>query len=169
MADPYVGEIRLFAGNFEPVGWMFCDGRELQIDDHVLLFSIIGTTYGGDGASTFQLPDLQGRAPVHRGTSSSGSTYLTGETGGVEEVQLTVQQIPQHNHAFTASSGAGNITLPKGVLIASPSGLAPYIAEAPSTNLPPTTVVPVGGSQPHENRTAYNVISFIIADFGEVP
>jgi microcystin-dependent protein len=168
MADPFVGEIRLFAGNFEPAGWMFCDGRELQIVDHVPLFSLIGTTYGGDGQDTFHLPDLQGRAPVHRGTSA-GSTYTTGETGGVEEVQLTVQQIPPHTHAFTASSGAGNITLPKGVLIATPSGLAPYIAEAPSVNLPPTTVVPVGGSQPHENRTAFAVISFIIADFGEEP
>src|SRR5688572_12849104 len=113
MADPFLGEIRLFAGNFEPVGWMFCDGRELEIADHVPLFSLIGTIYGGDGQSTFNLPDLRGRVPVHRGQAPGGSSYFTGETGGVEEVTLSVQQIPSHNHAFVASTGAGNTTVPK--------------------------------------------------------
>src|SRR5439155_25768157 len=104
MAQPYVGEIRMFAGNFAPAGWMFCEGQLLPISEYDLLFNLIGTTYGGDGQSTFALPDLQGRVPVHQGRSRSGTTYLVGEASGVETVTLTKDQIPAHNHGFVATA-----------------------------------------------------------------
>src|SRR5437870_1250464 len=106
MGEPYVGEIRLFAGNFPPNGWMFCEGQLLPISENEVLFQLIGTTYGGDGQSTFALPDLRGRVPIHQGTGSGLSTYILGENGGVEEVTLTTQQIPIHTHpALCVTSG----------------------------------------------------------------
>src|SRR5437868_626698 len=99
MSNPYVGEIRLWASNFEPYGWLFCKGQLLPISENDVLFQLIGTTYGGDGESTFALPDLQGRAPVHQGLGSGLSNRTIGETGGASSVTLTVQQIPSHNHA----------------------------------------------------------------------
>src|SRR6476660_355411 len=112
MAQPYVGEIRMFAGNFAPAGWMFCDGQLLPISENETLFQLIGTTYGGDGESTFALPDLRGRIPIHWGTGG-GATYQLAETGGVEEVTLTVSQIPVHTHALLASNdnATGNAPL----------------------------------------------------------
>src|SRR3954454_15017263 len=101
MGQPYVGEIRMFGGNFAPNGWMFCNGQPLPISENDVLFQLIGTTYGGDGQETFNLPDLRARVPMHMGTGG-GSTYQIGETGGVESVTLTTQQIPLHNHAFLA-------------------------------------------------------------------
>src|SRR3954451_14775137 len=101
MAQPYVGEIRMFAGNFAPAGWMFCDGTLLPISDNETLFNLIGTTYGGDGQQTFALPDLRGRVPVHQGTGQSA--YDLAESGGVEQVTLTTQQTPAHNHALAAT------------------------------------------------------------------
>src|SRR6185437_7749552 len=103
MAQPYVGEIRMFAGNFNPNGWAFCNGALLPISENETLFQLIGTTYGGDGQETFALPNLQSRVPIHMGTGASGSTFVLAETGGVESVTLTTQQIPLHNHAFVAS------------------------------------------------------------------
>src|SRR2546426_7916463 len=103
MAQPYVGEIRMFAGNFAPAGWMFCDGQLLPISENETLFNLIGTTYGGDGQSTFALPDLQSRVPIHMGTSTLGTTYTEGEKAGVEQVTLTTQQLPTHNHSVLAS------------------------------------------------------------------
>src|SRR3954452_11916502 len=107
MALPYLGEIRLFGGNFAPVGWLFCDGAALAIAQYDTLFQLIGTTYGGDGQTTFNVPDLRGRAPLHQGTASSGTTYTIGEMAGAEEVTLTVQQLPVHSHPLFASLGAG--------------------------------------------------------------
>src|SRR5918992_56605 len=105
MAQPYVGEIRMFGGNFAPVGWMFCEGQQLPISENETLFQLIGTTYGGDGEETFNLPDLRGRLPIHWGNAESGTTYGTpGITGGTEEVTLTTQQIPVHTHALLAST-----------------------------------------------------------------
>src|SRR5687767_8627588 len=104
MAQPYVGEIRIFAGNFAPAGWMFCEGQLLPISENETLFQLIGTTYGGDGQETFNLPDLRGRLPLHQGTGNQGITRTLGETAGTEEVTLTVQQIPVHNHALLAST-----------------------------------------------------------------
>src|ERR1051326_1475358 len=106
MSTPYIGEIRLFAGNFAPVGWLFCDGSTLPISQYDVLFNLIGTTYGGDGQNTFDLPDLRGRVPLHQG-SNQASTYVLGEEGGVESVTLTTQQIPQHTHALQATTASG--------------------------------------------------------------
>src|SRR6202165_5378460 len=103
MSQPYVGEIRMFAGNFAPAGWMFCEGQLLPISEYETLFNLIGTTYGGDGQSTFALPDLRGRLPLHQGNG-----FTLAETGGVEEVTLTVSQIPAHNHPFLATTNLAN-------------------------------------------------------------
>src|SRR5918999_1311119 len=107
MGQPYVGEIRMFGGSFAPAGWVFCNGQSLPISEHETLFTLIGTTYGGDGQETFRVPDLRGRLPIHAGTGSSGTTYALGEAAGVESVTLTTQQIPIHNHAMLASNNVG--------------------------------------------------------------
>src|ERR671920_143433 len=106
MPEPFVGELRMFAGNFPPAGWAFCDGTPLPISENEILFQLIGTTYGGDGEETFNLPDLRGRLPIHQGTGPGGTTYIVGEAAGTEEVTLTTQQIPAHNHALLASTNA---------------------------------------------------------------
>src|SRR3954466_1443371 len=127
MAQPYVGEIRMFAGNFAPAGWMFCEGQLLPISENETLFNLIGTTYGGDGQSTFALPDLRGRLPLHQG----GGTVLA-ETGGAETVTLTATQIPQHSHPFMAvGSARGSQTSPAGSLPAQSYNVTPYINDAP--------------------------------------
>src|SRR6188508_1233640 len=113
MAQPYVGEIRMFAGNFAPAGWMFCEGQALPISENETLFQLIGTTYGGDGEQTFNLPNLQSRIPLHFGTGGGG-TYQLGELAGVEQVTLSVQQIPIHTHALLASLDPQNATNPNG-------------------------------------------------------
>src|SRR5436305_5925258 len=112
MAQPYVGEIRMFAGNFAPNGWMFCEGATLPISENDVLFQLIGTTYGGDGEETFNLPNLASRIPIHMGTAPSGNTYQIGEMAGVEEVTLTTQQIPSHTHPAVATSNVGNTVSP---------------------------------------------------------
>src|ERR1700745_1125064 len=112
MAQPYVGEIRMFAGNFAPAGWMFCEGQLLPISEYEPLFNLIGTTYGGDGQSTFALPDLRGRVPVHMGTGGGLSTYTIGESGGVESVTLNQQQIPVHNHMVYTNNNQGSVSVP---------------------------------------------------------
>src|SRR6184192_1224764 len=112
MAQPYVGEIKMFAGNFAPAGWMFCEGQLLPISENENLFNLIGTTYGGDGQSTFALPDLQGRIPMHMGTGSDGINYQLADKAGVETVTLTTSQIPAHTHAFLGSSNAATFTSP---------------------------------------------------------
>jgi microcystin-dependent protein len=170
MAQPYVGEIRMFAGNFAPAGWMFCDGAQLPISENETLFTLIGTTYGGDGQETFNLPDLRGRVPIHQGsTPGTGTTYVLGEMAGVETVTLTTQQIPQHNHAFTANTAVGTQVNPGGNLLANSQGPQPYIQEDPDNNLNPQALGPSGGSQPHENRQPYLGINFIISLFGIYP
>src|SRR5438067_13529086 len=127
MAQPYVGEIRMFAGNFPPNGWLFCDGSTLPISEFETLFQLIGTTYGGDGQSTFNIPDLRGRVPVHQGTGSSGTTYTMGEMAGVETVTLPTQQTPQHNHALTATQNAGTQPNPDGNNLYNTQGPQPYL------------------------------------------
>src|ERR1041385_2013183 len=135
MAQPYVGEIRIFAGNFAPAGWMFCDGTTLPISENETLFQLIGTTYGGDGQSTFNLPDLRGRVPIHQGTGPFGTTYQMGEMGGVETVTLTTQQIPQHNHALVATQNVGQQGTPGGNILANSQGPQPYLQENPDGQL----------------------------------
>jgi microcystin-dependent protein len=169
MPEPYVGEIRMFAGNFAPAGWMLCQGQTLPISENEVLFQLIGTTYGGDGEETFNLPDLQGRVPLHMGTGTDGITYQIGEKAGVESVTLTTQQIPNHTHTMIAAGGIGPSNTPAGNILAQCTGVKMYAATAPTTPLNASTVLPVGGSQPHENLQPYLVINFIISLFGVFP
>jgi microcystin-dependent protein len=164
MAQPYVGEIRMFAGNFAPAGWMFCEGQLLPISENETLFQLIGTTYGGDGQSTFQLPDLRGRLPIHQGNGS-----ILAETGGAEEITLTVNQIPAHSHPLLASTGPATGSTPVGNLTAESASLSIYIEDAPGVSLNPAAVSPVGGSQPHTNFQPYLCVDFIISLFGIFP
>lgn len=165
MAQPYIGEIRMFAGNFAPAGWMFCDGQLLPIADYETLFNLVGTTYGGDGQSTFALPDLRGRVPVHQ-----GGGFTLAETGGVESVTLTVPQTPTHSHALQAVAGArGNQTSPGGALPAQSFNVTPYINDAATGSFNAAAVGSAGGSQPHDNFQPYLCIDFIISLFGIYP
>jgi microcystin-dependent protein len=171
VGQPYIGEIRMFGGNFAPAGWMFCQGQTLPISENDALFTLIGTTYGGDGQETFQLPDLQGRLPMHAGKAPSGSqTYQLGETGGVESVTLTTQQIPIHTHPMVGSINVAQDTSPSGKVVGQIGGGAlPYIQDSTDTNLNQNAVTPVGGSQPHDNFQPYLCVSFIISLFGVFP
>lgn len=166
MAQPYVGEIRMFAGNFAPAGWMFCEGQLLPISENETLFNLIGTTYGGDGQSTFALPDLQGRVPIHMGNG-----FILAETGGVEEVTLSVQQIPAHTHPMLASSSVATTLDPtNNVLATAPLATTfPYGTDAPLTPLASKAVSTIGGSQPHSNFQPYLCVDFIISLFGIFP
>jgi len=164
MAQPYVGEIRMFAGNFAPAGWMFCEGQLLPISEYDTLFNLIGTTYGGDGQSTFALPDLRGRVPLHMGNG-----FILAETGGVEEVTLTVQQIPGHSHPLTAAPVSGDQVSPGGSLPANSFNVTPYINDVPTGNMNPAAISSTGGSQPHTNFQPYLCVDFIISLFGIFP
>jgi microcystin-dependent protein len=165
MAQPYVGEIRMFGGNFAPAGWMFCEGQLLPIPENDTLFALIGTTYGGDGQSTFALPDLRGRLPLHQGNG-----FVLAETGGVETVTLSVQQIPIHTHAMIASTNVAQDTNPTGKIVGQIGGGAlPYIQGSTDTNMSAQAVGSVGGSQPHANFQPYLCVSFIISLFGIFP
>ena len=167
MAQPYVGELRMFCGTFAPVGWLFCDGQSLPISENETLFQLIGTTYGGDGQETFNLPDLRGRAPMHF-TPSSNQVQLA-EKAGVEEVTLTVQQIPNHNHAFLAANVNADQTDAANNLVSNTATISLYANEAPNNNMNPGAIGPVGGSQPHTNLQPYLGINFIISLFGIFP
>ena len=169
MAQPYVGEIRMFAGNFAPVGWAFCNGQLLPISENEVLFQLIGTTYGGDGESTFAVPDLQGRVPVHQG-SGAGQTIQIGEQAGVESVTLSVQQIPSHTHPLLAAGVPGTQLSPANTVLAESANVQIYMqGSSPSANMNAGVVGPVGGSQPHENMQPYLAINFIISLFGLFP
>jgi microcystin-dependent protein len=164
MAQPYVGEIRMFAGNFAPAGWMFCEGQLLPISENETLFQLIGTTYGGDGQSTFALPDLRGRLPIHQGNG-----FILAETGGAEEITLTVNQIAAHAHPWLGSSATAGSQTPTGqVLSNSQATLYFNLADNP-TNLSPLSVGATGGSQPHTNFQPYLCVDFIISLFGIFP
>lgn len=171
MAQPYVGEIRMFAGNFAPAGWMLCSGQTLAISEYDTLFNLIGTTYGGDGQSTFVLPNLQSRVPIHMGTNQQ--TFVIGESAGVETVTLTQQQVPQHTHALLASSSAGSSSSPAGSVLAEASGTAggelSYGTDPAIVTMNAQSLTPVGGSQPHDNMQPYLVISYIISLYGIYP
>jgi len=168
MAQPYVGEVRLFAGNFAPAGWMYCDGTLLPISEYETLFNLIGTTYGGDGQSTFGLPDMRGRIPVHQGTLA-GVTYQLAQMAGVETVTLTTQQIPAHSHALVASADNSNQTNAAGNVLAQVPTYTPYIQITANTALAANAISPTGGSQPHSNMQPYLGINFIISLFGIFP
>jgi microcystin-dependent protein len=164
MAQPYVGEIRMFAGNFAPAGWMFCEGQLLPISEYETLFNLIGTTYGGDGQSTFALPDLRGRIPLH-----FGNGFTLAETGGVETVTLTVSQIPAHSHPFLGSSAGSSASGPLGNVLAESTLLTMFTTGTPTIAMAPGTTSSVGGSQPHNNFQPYLCVDFIISLFGIFP
>lgn len=166
MAQPYVGEIRMFAGNFAPAGWMFCEGQLLPISENETLFQLIGTTYGGDGESTFALPDLRGRIPIHQGNG-----FILAETGGAEEITLTVNQIPAHSHAALCTGNTANATSPTSNVLAAPPDVntLPYGTDAPVGALNAASIGSVGGSQPHTNFQPYLCVDFIISLFGIFP
>jgi microcystin-dependent protein len=164
MAQPYVGEIRMFAGNFAPAGWMFCDGSVLPISEYETLFNLIGTTYGGDGQATFALPDLRGRVPIHMGNS-----FVLAQNGGVEAVTLTTNQIPAHTHGFQASTGTGNVNSPVGAVAASSNAISIYKATTPAIPMAAQAIGSAGGSQPHNNFQPYLCVDFIISLFGIFP
>ena len=164
MAQPYVGEIRMFGGNFAPAGWMFCEGQLLPISEYETLFNLIGTTYGGDGQSTFALPDLRGRLPIHMGNG-----FTLAEQGGVETVTLTVSQIPAHSHPYLGSTSSAIDANASGNVVAQAGTFFPYLNVPPAVAMAPQSVSSVGGSQPHNNFQPYLCIDFIISLFGIFP
>lgn len=171
MGQPYVGECRIFAGSFAPAGWMMCAGQLLPISEYETLFNLIGTTYGGDGASTFGLPDLQGCVPIHQGAGPGSVNFTLAERGGVESVTLTTNQIPIHNHALLASNSNGSSAfVQNNVLAAAPSTQA-YVKTNPTIDTPlkSASVSNAGGSQPHENLQPYLTMTWIISLFGIFP
>src|SRR3954466_6544274 len=164
MAQPYVGEIRMFAGNFAPAGWMFCEGQLTAISENETLFQLIGTTYGGDGQETFALPDLRGRLPVHQ-----GNNFILAEAAGVEEVTLTVQQIPSHTHPLLASLNVTTAPTPTNLLIGKSGSIDAFINAQPTDPLSPLSITQGGGTQPHTNVQPYLCVDFIISLFGIFP
>lgn len=168
MGTPYLGEIRMFGGNFAPVGWAFCNGQWLPISEYETLFALIGTTYGGDGVTHFALPDLQGRLPLHMGQNPvTGTTYVLAEKSGSETVTLVQQQLPMHTHSVRVSSQPGTVKTPGNNVWA--QKIAEFTKNAPTISMNASTVSFVGGSQPHENMMPFGVISFIIALEGVYP
>ncbi|HMK89119.1 MAG TPA: tail fiber protein [Methylocystis sp.] len=170
MAQPYVGQIIIFAGNFAPAGWMFCEGQQLSISQYETLYNLIGTIFGGDGQTFFNLPDLRGRAPVHLGPG-----YVLGQPGGSETVTLTVNQLASHNHNVNVVTGnPGNAATPGGnVYLAdenAPSENAfTYLSSTPNATLSPASIGPSGGNLPHDNRQPYLAINYCISLFGVYP
>lgn len=170
MSDPFIGEIRMFGGNFAPAGWAFCDGQLMPISENDALFTLIGTTYGGDGQETFGLPNLQSRFPIHAGQGPGiQNNYQLGETGGVESVTLTTNQIPIHNHAYLGSKDTASQNSPVGFMPAASNVVSIYVASAPTANMNAQALQPTGGSQPHDNLQPYLALSFIISLFGIFP
>jgi microcystin-dependent protein len=169
MPEPYIGEIRMFAGNFAPNGWMFCEGQTLPISENDALFTLIGTTYGGDGQETFNLPNLASRVQIHMGTGPDGTTYQLAEMAGTEQETLTVQQIPNHTHPLSASTAAGGVNSPANKVLAASPSVTIFVEDSPDNQLNPNSVTPAGGSQPHENTQPFLCINFILSLFGVFP
>jgi len=168
MAQPYVGEIRMFAGNFAPLGWMFCHGQLLSIAENEVLFQLIGTTYGGDGVSTFALPDMRRRFPLHLNETTGPTTYILGQTGGETTATLTTQAIPAHNHVLLAASMLGHLSEPVGAVPATHRDFNSYDG-TPAVAMEPRAIGSAGGNQPHENMPPYLALSFIISLYGIFP
>lgn len=178
MVDPYIGEIRVFAGNFAPVGWLICNGSLLPINQNEALYTLLGTTYGGDGVTTFALPNLQSRIPIGQGSGPGLTTRVLGQTGGVENVTLVESQIPVHTHtisASTATSGSVNGATSATYLGVASSAQANPVAYLPNgtgvgtSALAPQTISGTGGSQPHANIQPYIAVNYIIATNGQYP
>ena len=170
MPEPYVGEIRIFAGNFAPAGWMFCDGQTLPISQNDVLFQLIGTTYGGDGEETFNLPNLQSRIPIHMGQGPGiANNYQIGEAAGVESVTLSIQQIPVHNHAFIGTTDIAQTPQPQDLVPAQAPTVQTYYNDVGQVAMAANAVQPVGGSQPHDNLMPYICINYILSLYGVYP
>jgi microcystin-dependent protein len=170
MSDPYIGEIRMFGGNFAPNGWMYCNGQLLSIAEYSTLFNIIGTTYGGDGQNTFGLPNLVGRFPVHSG-SGSGLTFVIGSTGGATQIAVGSSNMPPHNHPLVGSSGPATLADPGGAFLSTPLRNGPplYNTSIPNVALSPVSVGFAGNAVPISRSQPYLTVSFIISLFGVYP
>jgi microcystin-dependent protein len=169
MADPFVAEIRIFPFNFAPKGWAWCDGQLMPLSQNTALFSLLGTTYGGNGKSNFALPDLQGRAPMHPGQGPGLSLHDLGETGGSETTSLLESELPAHSHVLAASEGDGGERAPVGQLFATGIGISMYQTPGALTQLSPNAITPTGGDQPHNNLQPYLTFYFCIALQGVFP
>lgn len=170
MSNPYVGEIRMFGGNFAPMGWLFCNGDILSISDYETLFMLIGTTYGGDGQTNFALPDLRGRLPIHQGQGQGQALGFTlGQLGGAETVSLVDNQIPVHTHALMASSTPANSTQGSNNLIGQADNIRVYSTDVPTVPMAPTAIASVGSGQAHSNMQPYLCVNFIISYSGIFP
>ena len=167
--NPFVAEIRMFAGNFAPTGWAECNGQLLPLSQNTALFSLLGTFYGGDGKSTFALPDLQGSAPMHQGSGSGLSQRFLGEKSGSETITLLQSEMPLHNHIANAKTSLGNSQTPAGQTWAGSNNAKQYVNTAPNTPMSPQALSPTGGDQPHNNLQPYLVVTFIIALQGVFP
>jgi microcystin-dependent protein len=169
--DPFVAEIRIFPFNFAPKGWAWCDGQLLPISQNTALFSLLGTTYGGDGKSNFALPDLQGRAPMHPGQGPGLSLHDLGETGGSDTVSLLESEIPAHSHTANAGGNfdVGDTNTPAGNIIAKSANGFAYFTPQNLTPMNPNTIAPAGGDQPHNNLQPYLTFYFCIALQGVYP
>lgn len=168
--DPFIGEVKLFAGNFAPRGWAFCEGQLLPISQNSSLFAILGTTYGGDGRTTFALPDLRGRTAIGPGNGPGLSSYREGQKGGVEHVTLNASQMPTHNHTIRAVTSAGNSTTPTNHVLADSAAFDDEFSNAtPNTSMSSAMVTNAGGNQSHENRQPFLAIYYIIALQGIFP
>lgn len=169
MSEPFVGEIRMFAGNFAPRGWAFCDGQLLAVSQNDALFSLFGTIYGGDGRTTFGLPDMRGRIPIHAGSGPGLSPRRLGAKGGAENVTLTVNQLPSHGHNFRAVTGVADRASPESATVAESLTNDIYNVEMPDSPLSVSAVSKVGGSRSHTNLMPFLCIHFIVALFGIYP
>lgn len=169
MADPFVAEIRIFPFNFAPRGWAWCDGQLLPISQNTALFSLLGTTYGGNGKSNFALPDLQGRAPMHPGQGPGLSLHDLGEQSGSEFVTLLESEIPAHSHGFTVSQADGGDTRPANNLVATGIGVGAFAVPGAQVTMNVNTLSPIGGGQPHNNMQPYLTFYFNIALQGVFP
>ncbi|HJQ03204.1 MAG TPA: tail fiber protein [Jatrophihabitans sp.] len=173
MTDPFLAEIRMFGGGFAPRGWALCNGQLMSISQNTALFSLLGTTYGGDGRTTFGLPNLQGTAPMQQGQGGGLSARWLGETGGEPYVTLLQSEMAQHNHTVNAYDGGGEVTTPDGALWASAMvgrvGTNMYSSNAPNQIMNPMSTTITGGSQPHNNMPPYLTVTFIIALQGIFP
>lgn len=169
MSEPFVGEIRMFAGNFAPRGWAFCDGQLLAVSQNDALFSLLGTIYGGDGRTTFGLPDLRGRVPIHAGQGPGLSDRRLGSKAGAENVTLTVNQLPSHTHPLSGSTTNGLDPNPAGNVLAGSTVLEPYYNGPPDTAMAPTAITSVGGGYSHTNLMPFLCVYFIIALLGIYP
>jgi microcystin-dependent protein len=167
MSNPYIGEIRMFGGNYAPYGWAFCDGSLIAISDNPTLFNLIGTTYGGDGVQTFALPNLLGRMPIHAGHAPGLQTYVLGQVGGLEQVTLTTSQMPSHNHVLSGSTNNAAANTPTGNVLAAVAST--YVQKNAGTVMNAASVASAGGNAPHDNMMPYLCVSFIISLFGIYP